>query len=86
MKKNKNSIAIVKISCYNGIGIAYRYVIIYFGEVIFMYCKNCGTMLNDNQEFCANCGVKVGGGGRFCQNCGGSSCPALTFARSAALP
>ena len=35
-----------------------------------MYCKNCGTMLNDNQEFCANCGVKVGGGGRFCQNCG----------------
>lgn len=51
MKINKNSIAIVKISCYNGIGIAYRYVIIYFGEVIFMYCKNCGTMLNDNQDF-----------------------------------
>lgn len=51
-----------------------------------MYCKNCGTMLNDNQEFCANCGVKAGGGGRFCQNCGGEPCPALTFVRSAALP
>lgn len=86
MKKNKNSIAIVKISCYNGIGIAYRYVIIYFGEVIFMYCKNCGTMLNDNQEFCANCGVKVGGGGRFCQNCGGELMPGANVCEKCGAP
>ena len=35
-----------------------------------MYCKNCGVILNGNQEFCENCGVKVGNGDKFCQNCG----------------
>ena len=68
------------------LGIAYQYVIIYFGEVIFMYCKNCGTMLNDNQEFCANCGVKAGGGGRFCQNCGGELMPGANVCEKCGAP
>lgn len=40
-----------------------------------MYCKNCGVILNGNQEFCENCGVKVGNGDKFCQNCGGELAP-----------
>ena len=51
-----------------------------------MYCKNCGTMLNDNQEFCANCGVKAGGGGRFCQNCGGELMPGANVCEKCGAP
>lgn len=45
-------------------------------------------MLNDNQEFCANCGVKAGEAAAedSARTAEESSCPALTFARSAALP
>ena len=35
-----------------------------------MFCKNCGTQLNDNQAICLNCGVNVGTGNAFCQTCG----------------
>ena len=35
-----------------------------------MYCKNCGTELNENQAVCLNCGVKAGEGKAFCSNCG----------------
>ncbi len=35
-----------------------------------MFCKNCGTQMNDNQAICVNCGVKAGNGDRFCANCG----------------
>lgn len=51
-----------------------------------MYCKNCGTMLNDNQAFCANCGVKAGGGGRFCQNCGGELMPGANVCEKCGAP
>ena len=35
-----------------------------------MFCKNCGTEMNDIQAVCLNCGVKKGDGLRFCANCG----------------
>ncbi len=35
-----------------------------------MFCKNCGTAMNDNQDFCTNCGAKKGNGDKFCANCG----------------
>lgn len=35
-----------------------------------MFCKNCGTPMNDNQAICLRCGVKTGQGASFCANCG----------------
>ena len=35
-----------------------------------MYCKQCGEMLNENQDVCLKCGVPVGAGKGFCPNCG----------------
>lgn len=35
-----------------------------------MFCKNCGTAMNENQDFCTNCGAKKGNGDKFCANCG----------------
>lgn len=34
-----------------------------------MYCKQCGSKL-DNNERCSKCNAKVGKGIRFCENCG----------------
>ena len=41
-----------------------------FEEDVFMYCKNCGEAMNDNQAICLKCGVKTGDGSAFCANCG----------------
>ena len=35
-----------------------------------MYCTNCGSPMNDNQEVCLNCGVAKNQGKSFCANCG----------------
>ena len=35
-----------------------------------MFCKMCGTQLNEFQAVCLNCGVKVGDGTKFCAYCG----------------
>lgn len=40
-----------------------------------MYCKNCGELMNDNQDYCIKCGVKKGGGCSFCSNCGKDIAP-----------
>lgn len=40
-----------------------------------MYCKNCGSQVNDGAAVCLNCGVKVGDGNHFCQNCGAQPDP-----------
>ncbi len=37
-----------------------------------MYCKNCGSEMNENAAVCLNCGVKKGTGNSFCANCGQS--------------
>lgn len=35
-----------------------------------MYCKTCGTQMNDNQVICLNCGCAKGTGIKYCANCG----------------
>lgn len=40
-----------------------------------MHCKNCGTIMNENQAICLNCGVKTGEGYSYCQNCGNPIAP-----------
>ncbi len=40
-----------------------------------MFCKNCGSEMNDNQAICLKCGVKTGDGNKFCANCGNEIAP-----------
>lgn len=40
-----------------------------------MYCKNCGTLANDNQVICLGCGCQIGTGSRYCANCGKELAP-----------
>ncbi len=35
-----------------------------------MYCKNCGSEMNDNAAVCIKCGAAKGTGASFCHNCG----------------
>ena len=35
-----------------------------------MYCKNCGSAIEEGAAICTNCGVPVGQGNNFCGNCG----------------
>lgn len=38
-----------------------------------MFCKNCGTQLDDNQKFCPKCGTPVQQGGQSDQNAGAAA-------------
>lgn len=40
-----------------------------------MFCKSCGTKMNDNQIVCLSCGCSAGTGSEFCANCGGKLNP-----------
>ena len=40
-----------------------------------MYCKNCGSALDNNAAVCIHCGVPNGHGERFCSNCGAEVAP-----------
>ena len=35
-----------------------------------MFCKNCGTPMDNNAAVCTNCGFAAGTGSNFCANCG----------------
>ena len=35
-----------------------------------MYCKNCGSAVEQGAAVCTNCGVPVGQGTNYCGNCG----------------
>ncbi|MBR3807206.1 MAG: NINE protein [Lachnospiraceae bacterium] len=35
-----------------------------------MFCKNCGSEMNENAVACMNCGFAKGTGEKFCANCG----------------
>lgn len=39
-------------------------------EVIEVYCRNCGTVMNDVDRLCSKCSTKRDEGTKFCQNCG----------------
>ena len=34
-----------------------------------MYCKNCGSKMNENAVVCVKCGVARGNGNSYCTNC-----------------
>lgn len=35
-----------------------------------MYCRECGSQVNEKAEICLNCGTRPLNGTNFCQNCG----------------
>ena len=35
-----------------------------------MYCRNCGSLLNDKADICIKCGCRPLNGTEFCQECG----------------
>ena len=35
-----------------------------------MYCRNCGSLMNDQAAICITCGVPVGKGNNYCPMCG----------------
>ena len=40
-----------------------------------MFCRNCGSQLNENAAVCLNCGVKAGVGKNYCPYCGSQPDP-----------
>ncbi len=44
-----------------------------------MYCKHCGTQLDEGQDICPNCGVVAGNGNHYCKNCGKSVSEGAAF-------
>lgn len=40
-----------------------------------MYCKNCGTQMDEMASVCVNCGAAKGVGTAYCQNCGKEVAP-----------
>lgn len=43
-----------------------------------MYCRTCGSKMNDNAEICVKCGVKRNVGTDFCQVCGTKTLASMT--------
>ena len=35
-----------------------------------MYCRNCGSEMNNEAAVCVKCGVPAGKGNKYCPNCG----------------
>lgn len=40
-----------------------------------MYCRNCGSDMDDRAVVCVKCGVRAGDGLSYCQNCGSETTP-----------
>lgn len=40
-----------------------------------MYCRNCGSEMNENAAVCVKCGCAKGAGVAFCPNCGAPTVP-----------
>jgi len=43
-----------------------------------MFCKNCGSQIEDGAAFCANCGCALGQTQSFCSACGAPIQPGAT--------
>ena len=43
-----------------------------------MFCKNCGSQIEDGAAFCANCGCALGQTQSFCSACGAPIHPGAT--------
>ena len=56
-----------------------------------MYCKNCGSAMEQGAAVCINCGVPSGQGANYCANCGNplqpgaAVCMSCGFASNAAV-
>lgn len=44
-----------------------------------MFCKSCGSVLNDEYNICPECGTKKGEGTAFCESCGSARKPGMMF-------
>ncbi len=44
-----------------------------------MYCKNCGSEVDDLASVCVKCGVAKGEGNNYCYNCGNTTDPNADF-------
>lgn len=40
-----------------------------------MYCRNCGSEMNENAAVCVKCGAAKGTGNSYCPNCGKETSP-----------
>lgn len=40
-----------------------------------MYCRNCGSEMNQNAVVCVKCGVSKGTGNSYCPHCGKETAP-----------
>lgn len=40
-----------------------------------MFCKNCGSEMDNNAAVCVKCGVAAGNGNSYCPNCGAAVMP-----------
>ena len=40
-----------------------------------MFCRNCGSQMDNNANVCIKCGVAAGVGQAFCSNCGSQTAP-----------
>lgn len=40
-----------------------------------MFCRNCGSQIDNNAAVCVKCGVATGNGTNFCPNCGAQTVP-----------
>lgn len=49
-------------------------LIIYKGG-IFMFCRNCGSEMDNLASVCVKCGVAVNVGNKYCANCGSPVMP-----------
>ena len=47
-----------------------------------MYCRTCGSKMNDNAEICVKCGVRRNVGSDYCQVCGKRTLASMTNCRS----
>ncbi|MCC8073266.1 MAG: TM2 domain-containing protein [Clostridiales bacterium] len=44
-----------------------------------MFCKNCGSAMDNLAAVCVNCGAPTGAGNQFCPNCGKPTPPNAAF-------
>ncbi|MBP5582123.1 MAG: TM2 domain-containing protein, partial [Ruminococcus sp.] len=47
-----------------------------------MYCKHCGSAVEQGAAICTHCGTPVGQGMNFCQNCGSQVQPGAAVCMS----
>ena len=47
-----------------------------------MFCRNCGSEMDNAAAVCVKCGVAAGNGAKYCHNCGAESAPGAAVCTS----